>query len=83
MIGLQWGWTLAGGFAGLVIGLIFGMYRVLAAVRTDWAAAGFEPKGQVGVDVRVFTHSLFFGSIVVVCTLSLGLLAGRIGYRTL
>jgi uncharacterized membrane protein len=88
MIHLQWGRAIAGSLVGFVFGIIFGavfvVNRGMAAYRAELAKAGIPgPTGAVGVDIRVFLHSPLFWSIVVICTLILGFLAGRIGYRTL
>ena len=76
---LRWGLTIAGSLVGLVFGIILGMIGVFATLRAEWAKAGFKPAGMVGIDVRVFLRSQLFWSLVVISTLGLGFLAGRIG----
>jgi hypothetical protein len=79
MIHLQWGRALMGGLAGLVIGIIFGVNRVVSAFKAELAIRGFKPDGAVGWDINVFLRSPLFWSIVLICTLTLGYLAGRTG----
>jgi hypothetical protein len=77
----SWGRTMEGAVVGLVFGVIFGANRVVAAHKSEWRLLGFEPKGLVGWDIKVFTHSPFFWSITFISALTLGYVAGHIGYH--